>query len=81
MWIAPFSKVGSSTVVLMVMDTISIGPMTPVPTMKVVLSRSSSRIRCPKNIQKYFTQLDNLSRQINHLCLEIKMQNLTNCIR
>uniref|UniRef100_A0A0E9UGK7 Uncharacterized protein n=1 Tax=Anguilla anguilla TaxID=7936 RepID=A0A0E9UGK7_ANGAN len=28
--------------------TTSIGPMTPVPTMKVVLSRSSSRMRCPE---------------------------------
>lgn len=45
---APFSNVGSSSVVLMMIDTISMGPMTPVPTMKVVLSRSSSRIRCPK---------------------------------
>lgn len=50
MWIAPFSNVGSSSVVLIIIDTMSIGPITPVPTMKVVLSRSSSSMRCPKKV-------------------------------
>lgn len=61
--IAPFSNVGSSSVVLMTMDTISIGPITPVPTIKVVLSRSSSRMRCPEQETHHLFQ--NVHKRLN----------------